>query len=126
MMTHYLPEKIPETAMVGEGSHLISLMPLSSGDGHFLQPPLSQNLIKIYGADQWHLWEYDTSHARDAIPTSVKEVQQRSSVVGEAQFHGHGTSNELDKAATEWSWNAALKVTLATSPPLNFMPRLGP
>lgn len=111
MMAHRLPIEIPDTVMVGDTFHLTPLVSLLSGDGHFVILVVSQNLVKVYGADRWHMWEIDTSHAPDAIPASMKEalahedperqLQQRSSGTGEAQFHGHGSGDELDKAAIE-------------------------
>jgi hypothetical protein len=110
-IVHRLPVEIPETVMVADTFHLTPLVSLLSGNGHFLVLVVSQNLVKVYGADRWHMWEIDTSHAPDAIPSSMKEalahedperqLQQRSSGTGEAQFHGHGSGDELDKAAIE-------------------------
>jgi hypothetical protein len=111
LQVHRVAVDLPETVMVGETFHLTPLVPLLSGDGEFLILVVSQNLVKVYGADRWHSWEIDTSHAPDAIPVSMKEalahedperqLQQRSSGTGEAQFHGHGSGDELDKAAIE-------------------------
>jgi hypothetical protein len=108
---HRVAIDLPETVTVGDTFHLTPLVPLLSGDGQFLILVVSQNLIKVFGADRWHSWEIDTSHAPDAIPASMKEalahedperqLQQRSSGTGEAQFHGHGSGDELDKAAIE-------------------------
>ena len=110
-LVHRVAVDLPETVMVGETFHLTPLVPLLSDDGEFLLLVVSQNLVKVYGADRWHTWALDTSHAPDAIPVSMKEalahedperqLQQRSSGNGEAQFHGHGSGDELDKAAIE-------------------------
>jgi hypothetical protein len=111
LLTHRVAAELAEVVMVGDSFHLTPLVPLLSGDGEFLILVVSQNLVKVYGADRWHLWEIDTSHAPDALPVSMKEalahedperqLQQRTSGTGEAQFHGHGTGDELDKAAIE-------------------------
>jgi hypothetical protein len=111
MVTHRVATELPEIVTVGETFHLTPLAPLLAGDGEFLILVVSQNLVKLYGADRWHLWEITTDHAPDALPVSMKEalahedperqLQQRSSGTGEAQFHGHGSGDELDKAAIE-------------------------
>jgi hypothetical protein len=111
MLAHRVAVDLAETVMVGDSFHLTPLAPLLSGNGEFLILVVSQNLVKVYGADRWHKWELDTSHAPDAIPASMKaalahedherQLQQRSSGTGEAQFHGHGSGDELDKAAIE-------------------------
>jgi hypothetical protein len=77
------------------------------GDGHFFVLALSQNSVRLFDASRHRIGELD----RGPIPASMddalahedpeRQLQVRSGGVGNAQFHGHGAGDEVDKAAIE-------------------------
>lgn len=102
-----VPLELDEAVTVGPTLRVTPLIPLLSGDGHFLVLALSQDLVRLFDATRHRIGELD----RGPIPASMAEalahedperqLQVRSGGVGTAQFHGHGGGGEDEKAAVE-------------------------
>lgn len=102
-----LPMSVSTDVFVGSTFRIRQLIPLLTGDGHFYLLTLSQNTIQLFRGTQFTLGQITAND----IPKSMKEalahedperqLQSRSSGGDTVQFHGHGTGDEIDKAAVE-------------------------
>lgn len=101
-----VPLPLDEEVSVGPTFRVTPLVPLLWGDGHFFVLAVSQGSVRLFAASRYRIGELD----RGPIPASMEEALahedperqlQFRAAGGEAQFHGHGAGDEVDKAALE-------------------------
>lgn len=92
-------------ATVAGAFRLRPLLPLLVGDGHFFLLTLSQNEVRLLEGTRTSIGEVDLgpipASMAEALAHEDPEAQLQFRSGGDANFHGHGKGDEVDKAAVE-------------------------
>jgi hypothetical protein len=102
-----VPLDLPELAVVADRFHVSPLLPLLTGDGHFLLLALSQHQVRLLEGTRDRLEEVDLPGVplgvRDALlgEEAQKQLQvyvaDRGGVAARGIFHGHGSPGDVQE-----------------------------
>ncbi|MFN3642890.1 MAG: hypothetical protein ACK4TB_08205 [Gemmobacter sp.] len=89
MQVHQLPIPVPELAVVGQGFHIVPLLPLQERDAAFVIMTMTADAAQVWQATRFTM----TSIEVPGMPASIESLDGEPDYEGPLQSHGFGRPN---------------------------------